>query len=67
MWKVHSTFPITQIQGLKGVGGGGINDNNTEISSAGTELTIFQSFQSTFMCPILFEFQKNLLKIYLHF
>lgn len=31
------------------------------------KLEIFQSFQKAFMCPILFEFQRNLVKNHLLF
>lgn len=67
LWKIHPTLPLTQIQCLQGSGGGDTNDNNTEISSAGTALKNVESFQSTFMSLVFLESHKNLLKNYLLF
>lgn len=67
LWKIHPTLPLTPIQCRKGAEEGDTNDNNTEISSAGTELKNFESFQSTFMCLVFLESHKNLLKNYLLF
>lgn len=44
-------FPSLRFRVLRAEGG--INGNNTEISSADTKLKDCQSFQSTDMCPIL--------------
>lgn len=65
--KIHPTLPFTQIQGFNARKRGMLIITIQKSRALAPNFKYFQSFQNTFMCPILFESYKNRVKNYRYF